>query len=136
MDAFAEERVQICAGYMKKTSPLLQLLHDSTDVTQLNSVPRGSRCAVTQQELHNGIQIITDKIHVCLHENIAQQWFHYFRIRHFPEYLCGVMRQWIKAQPWFAFQEHIDATTFINSHWIHTAEKMYQESKRILTLHI
>lgn len=130
LDKNTQERVNACAAFANKSSPLLMHLHNSISITQINSVPMGSRCAVTGKQLNasNGVQLIMDKAHLCLHNDVMMKWFHYYRIRHFPDYVCGIIRQWVKEQPWFIINKDIDLSRLMSSHWPNTVSRMYKES--------
>ncbi len=133
MQAMTAERVRVCAAFAKKSSDILMRLHRSENVTQINSVPENARCCVTGVPLETGVQLIGDDFHVCLHVDVMQKWFHYFRLRHFPLYMCGLIRDWIKRQPWYVHTHNIDISQLTGSHWVHTYKRMYAESVAALT---
>ena len=135
MQAMTAERVRVCSEFAKRSSPLLMKLHRSEHVTQLNSVPENSRCAVTgvHLERNNGVQILSDTFHVCVHADVMNKWFHYFRLRHFPHYMCGLILEWVKRQPWYLHNRNIDISALSGSHWVHTYKRMYAESIAVLS---
>lgn len=129
MQAMTSERVRACTLFAKKSSPILLKLHRSKCVTQVNSVPENSRCCVTGVLLEGaGVQLIGEEFHVCVHTEIVHKWFHYFRLRHFPQYMCGIVREWIKRQPWYVHTHNVDISHLTGSHWVHTYKRMYTES--------
>lgn len=130
MDKMTADRVKACAAYAKKESSVLMKIHHSDHITQLNSVPEGSRCAVTGKHLDytNGVQLVMKDAHICIHTNKMQQWFHYFRIRHFPQYISGLIREWITKQPWYFMNKNIKLSQLTSSHWPDTILNMYKES--------
>ena len=134
MQALTEERVRVCAAFAKKSSPHLMRLHDSTLVTQTNAVPLHSRCCATGKALNsaNGAQLIMDDFCVCVHSDVLEKWFHYFRLRHFPKYICGLIFTWIKEQPWFIENQNFDLYRLTTSHWSSTWKKIYKKSVQSL----
>ena len=125
-----KERARVCSDFAKKSSPLLLKLHECASVIQVNNVPENSRCAVTGVQLtrFSGAQLVTENMHICLDTSVMYKWFHYFRLRHFPRYMCGLILDWLKCQPWFVHTRTLDSTRLITSHWVHTYKKMYSES--------
>ncbi len=134
MQTMTDERVRVCAAFAKKASPHLMRLHDSTLVIQSNSVPLYARCCSTGRALNNsnGVQLNMDGFCVCVHSDILEKWFHYFRLRHFPRYMCGQIFEWIKTQPWYLENQTFDIYRLTASHWAHTYKKMYRESVQSL----
>ena len=134
MQAMTQERVRVCAAFAKKASPHLMRLHDSTTVIQRNSVPLHSRCCSSGRVLNNanGVQLAMDDISVCVHSDILELWFHYFRLRHFPKYMVGIIFEWVKKQPWYLESQNFDIYRLTASHWCSTYKKMYKESIQIL----
>ena len=135
MQTMTEQRVKICAAFAKKSSPHLMRLHDSTMVIQHNNVPLHSRCCSTGRTLNNanGVQLELDGFSVCVHSDILEKWFHYFRLRHFPKYMCGLIFEWVKEQPWYLESENFDIYRLTTSHWATTYKKMYKESVQSLS---
>ena len=128
--AMTDERVRVCSAFAKRSSPLLMKLHRCNEVRQINSVPEHSRCAVMGVQLnrHSGVQLVSEDFHICLSTPIMQKWFHYFRLRHFPRYMCGLVLEWLKREPWFSHHRTFDPSRLLSSHWVHTYKKMYKES--------
>lgn len=133
--AMTADRVRVCAEFAKRSSPLLMRLHNSTSVTQINSLPEHSRCAVTGVALgrHAGAQLVSDDFHVCLSSETLTQWFHYFRLRHFPRFVCGLVFEWLQKQPWYVHARTFEISRLMNSHWTHTYKTMYKDSVRALS---
>lgn len=133
--AMTSERARVCSEYAKRSSPLLMKLHRSSEVRQINGVPENSRCAVTGVPLnrHSGVQLISDEFHICVDAQVMHKWFHYFRLRHFPMYVCGLVLEWLKRQPWFVHHHTFDPSRLMTSHWVHTYKKMYKESVTALS---
>jgi len=134
MQAMANERVKVCLKFMEKSSPELLSIHNAMSITQVNSVPRHSRCCSTGKILdsQNGVQIIADGLHVCVHSDVAIKWYHYYRLRHFPRFLCGLLLNWLKVQPWYVLGETFNISRIMNSHWSNTYKVMYRESIQYL----
>lgn len=134
MQAMTAERVRVCSSFAKKSSPHLMQLHESTTVTQSNSVPLHSRCCSTGRVLNNtnGAQIDMDGVCVCVHSDVLIKWFHYFRLRNFPKYMCGLIFEWVKQQPWYLESQNFDIYRLTSSHWNCTYKKMYTKSVQIL----
>jgi hypothetical protein len=130
LQAMTNERVKICSGFMKKSCPELLYIHNSTGVTQINSVPLHSRCCSTGKVIdsNNGVQLITKDLHVSVLRDVAVKWYHYYRLRHFPKYMCGVVLDWLKQQPWYLHGETFTMSRLMNSHWVITYKTMYKES--------
>lgn len=134
MQDMTKERVQACTGFAQRSSPLLMKLHRAEHVVQLSSVPEQSRCAVTGVALtrQTGVQLMCKEFHICVHTDIMNKWFHYFRLRYFPKYMCGLILDWIKCQPWHMHDRNLDISHLMNSHWVHTYKRMYAESLTVL----
>jgi hypothetical protein len=134
MQAMTQERVRVCAAFAKKASPHLMRLHESTSVTQSNSVPLHSRCCSTGRVLNsaNGVQLDMDGFSVCVHSEVLEKWFHYFRLRHFPKYMCGLIFEWVKEQPWYLESQEFNIYRLATSHWAATYKKIYKESVQSL----
>jgi hypothetical protein len=133
MQTMTDERVSACVNFAKKSSPHLLTLHHCTKVIQINSVPLLSHCCSTGKRLNeDGVQLIMGDSHVCLHRDIAAKWFHYYRLRHFPKFMCGLILEWIKDQPWYFENKVFDVYRLLNSHWVDTYKRMYAESLQIL----
>ena len=110
MQAMTQERVRVCTTFAKKASPHLMQLHDSTTVIQRNSVPLHSRCCSTGRVLNsaNGVQLEMDDLSVCVHSDVLEKWFHYFRLRHFPKYMVGIIWEWVKGHAGHPENERAD----------------------------
>lgn len=130
LQAMTNERVKVCAAFMEKSCPELLYIHNSTEVTQINSVPLHSRCCSTGKLLDstNGVQLIMKDLHVCVHSDIAVKWHHYYKLRHFPKYMCGLVLEWLKEQPWYMHGKIFNISRLMNSHWLNTYKTMYRES--------
>lgn len=130
MQAMTDERVRVCSAFARKSSPHLMRLHESTKVVQRNSVPLHSRCCSSGRTLNNatGVQLDMDGFTVCVHSDILQKWFNYFRLRHFPKYMCGLVFEWVKEQAWYLENQNFDIYRLTTSHWATTYKKMYKES--------
>lgn len=123
-------RVQLCAKVFEKFPPLFAKFHNSRKVQQINAVPSGSRCFVTGQVLNSGIQLIFSDEHICLHTSQYLIWYHYFRIRHFPDYIMQLVQNWILFNNVPNCSKGRD--TLISSHWVSTANTMWCQSVNIL----
>ena len=134
MQEMTDERVRVCTHFSKRACPELKHLHNATNVTQINSVPLHSRCCSTKKVLNsmNGVQLVMDDVHICVHSDIAVKWYHYFRVRHFPRFMCGLIVQWLKEQPWYIPHEQVSSSRLLNSHWVNTYKRLYKESIQIL----
>jgi len=134
MQSMTNNRVRVCAAFAKKASSHLMRLHESQTVVQTNSVPLHSRCCSTGRALNNanGVQLNMDGFCVCVHADTLQKWFNYFRLRHFPRYMCGLIFEWVKKQPWYLENQNFDIYRLTTSHWATTYKKMYTESLQIL----
>ena len=130
LQAMTNERVKVCSEFMQKSCPELMYVHNSTSVTQINSVPIHARCCSTGKALDstNGVQLVMKDIHVCVHIDIAVQWYHYYRLRHFPKFMCGLVLEWLKEQPWYMYNKNFDSSRLLNSHWVKSYKFMYNES--------
>ena len=134
MQAMTDERVRVCLNYAKMSSPILMQLHKSLTVEQLNSIPLHSRCCSTGKQLTkgSGVQLILDDMHVCVDMCTLKEWFHYFRLRNFPLYMCGLIREWAIKQPWYIESAEFDQNRLIASHWVQTYKELYNESLQYL----
>ena len=134
LQSMTTERVRVCAAFAQKASPLLMRLHESTTITQSNCIPLHSRCCATGKALNsaNGVQLNMDGFCVCVHVQVLEKWFNYFRLRHFPKYMCGLIFEWVKEQPWYLENQNFDIYRLTTSHWVSTYKKMYKESVQSL----
>ena len=133
MQAMTDERVSVCVNFAKKSSPHLLSLHHCTEVVQINEVPILSHCCSTGKRLNDdGVQLKMGELLVCLHRDVAVKWFHYYRLRHFPKFMCGLIYEWVKSQPWYFEEKVFDIYRLQNSHWVSTYKKMYAESVQSL----
>lgn len=134
MQSMTDERARVCLEYAQKSPPALMHLHKTVNVRQINCVPLHSRCCCTGKELScsSGVQLILDDVHVCVSLDVLQEWFHYFRLRHFPEYMCGLIQEWVMVQPWYIKTSELDHHKLLQSHWASTYKKMYNESLQYL----
>jgi len=132
MNQFTKLRASTCAKVAQKMPPVFRDFHAATTVQQINGVPENSVCTVDGdiiQSFQTGVQLKFKNRHICLKS--SGLWYHYFRIRHFPQLLCGLIRDWSIQQPWYTPMN----TTLLhitNSHWIHTAEQMWHDSFAIV----
>lgn len=83
----ADHRGCICASVFRTFPPIFKDFHNSCSVKQINGVPEGSVCAVTGEVLNDGMQLKFNNRHICIHSTHYTIWYHYFRIRHFPNYI-------------------------------------------------
>jgi hypothetical protein len=92
-----------------KYKKILEVIHNSKSVKQINSVPKNTICAVDNVSLplnNSGIQLICyteeEKIqHIVLQEKYQTICNSYFKIRHFPQLLQKKLRDFFVNQPWF-----------------------------------
>ena len=83
----ADHRACLCASVFSTFPPVFKDFHDAESVKQINGVPEGSACIVTGELLNDGMQLKFNNRHVCIHSTHYAVWYHYFRIRHFPNYI-------------------------------------------------
>ena len=129
---FTQLRVDICSRIHKKMPEVFQDFHNSRHVEQINGVPENSFCAGCQQPVEQGIQLKFNNRHICLHTNELNIWYHYFRLRHFPEYICGLIHAWTQEQQWYQNQEEPTLGYITNSHWQRTIQHLWEESTQQL----
>ena len=85
----ASERACLCASVCNSFPPVFRDFHKSCGVQQINGVPEGSSCVVSGELLNDGMQLKFNNRHVCIHATHYNVWYHYFRVRHFPNYVCN-----------------------------------------------
>jgi len=123
-------RAHLCAQFAKKMPPVFRDFHNSDVVQQINGVPENSVCVLNGDVIQTGVQLKFNGRHICLKS--SGLWYHYFRVRHFPEFLCGLIRNWCLQQPWYT-PSYTTLSHISNSHWAHTAEQMWLDSSRAIT---
>ena len=123
-----------CASYASKSSPYLMKLHDARKVVQINSVPENSTCVVTRRSLKGseGVQLMMGETHVCVHVDVHHEWYHYWRVRYFPEIICSKVLDWTMKQPWWYPGIEVPYSRLASSHWLNTMKYMLDESLDIL----
>lgn len=113
---FNKQRAEICGeAYNKsKFQDVLQIIHNSIHVRQLNSVPKNTLCAVDNVSMpvhETGIQLICqseqNKIqHIVMQKKYQMFCNSYFKLRHFTDLLQHEMRMFFIEQPWYIPEVH------------------------------
>lgn len=107
---FSKRRGEICASVVtnKMYADIIKLLHSSTRVEQVNSVPKSSSCFVDGKQIlrsSSGVQLIiytpTIKHHICIQKKYQQICYAYFKIRHFPDFIDNFLKNWLMTQHWY-----------------------------------
>ena len=129
-----EERARICASVANVASPLIMDIHNCMTVRQFIGTPDGSECAVTGQLLNNkyGVQLKYGNAHTCVHPDVAELFYHYFTIRHFPLFMCGRVRSWLLEQPWFVGFIDARAQKITRAYWEPVMRREYEVSSKYL----
>jgi hypothetical protein len=107
---FNKSRADICARVFNhsKYKRIIEFIHQSTSVQQINSVPENSTCSISDKIIPNvesGIQLIIRSPdflnHVTLQKQFQSVCFAYFKVRHFTSFIQMEIRQWLLDQSWY-----------------------------------
>jgi hypothetical protein len=107
---FNKIRAEICGNVYNKTrfKSILQSIHTSCSISQINSVPVGSICAFEKKNIphvESGVQLIirSDQgiSHIVIQLKYQPLCYSYFKLRHFTTFIQQELRIWILAQKWY-----------------------------------
>lgn len=107
---FNKLRGEICASVVSECmyANIAKLLHQSTRIEQVNSVPRGSHCFVDGKQIQrstSGVQLIIHGAdstqHICIQKKYQKICHAYFKLRHFPEFIQSYLKTWLMMQDWY-----------------------------------
>ena len=103
-------RGEICANIYnhKKFHSIIELIHQSNYIEQLNSIPENNVCYIDNVSIpkHNsGVQIIihlnNNIKHICIQKKYQKICYSYFKLRYFPEFIKQHVLKWLEQQPWY-----------------------------------
>ena len=104
-------RGELCSNVFSnpKIKNLLQLIHHSRNIEQLNSVPVNSLCSIDKKTIPvstSGVQLIiynTDQTiqHLCIQKKYQQICYYYFKLRYFPDFIQKIIKDWLCKQSWY-----------------------------------
>ena len=91
-----------------KWNAIADLLHNSTLVHQVNSVPEKAVCFIDKKLIPTssaGIQLVLhmdrEKKHICVRKQYQNKCYAYFIIRHFPEIIKRIIKTWLQQQEFY-----------------------------------
>jgi hypothetical protein len=140
-------RARLCAVMTALMPPIFGEFHNALTVEQISGVPEGARCVVDKTVIHNGVQLKFGERHVCLHNMYQPLWYHYFRLRHFPQLILGIVSAWMQTPPTRATRAPTRAPPRTQdtiktmqkhavAHWSNVVYRMWQQSVESLTTFI
>jgi len=103
-------RGELCANISSnaKLKRILELLHKSRHIEQINTVPEGSECFIDKKKIPKssaGLQLIIyipDKTrHICLAKKYQNICYSYFKVRHFDAFIEKYIMDWLLTQDWY-----------------------------------
>lgn len=125
-------RARLCAAVTAVMPPIFGEFHNSLAVEQISSVPEGALCVVDNTVIQNGVQLKFGERHICLHNMYQPLWYHYFRLRHFPQLVLGMVSAWILTRTGAIKTIQRDAV----AQWSGTVYRMWRQSVESLTTFI
>ena len=104
-------RGELCSNVFSnpKIKNLLQLIHHSRNIEQLNSVPVNCLCSIDKKTIPvstAGVQLIIynkDQTiqHLCIQKKYQQICYYYFKLRYFPDFIQKIIKEWLCKQSWY-----------------------------------
>lgn len=135
---FNKLRGQYC-GKMYKKYKILQDIHNSQHITQVNSVPENSVCCIDNKKITTssyGVQLIINVDNNLKHYTIQKKYqkicYDYFKIRYFDLLTMQKIKKWFLNEPWFfpnVFTSNILLKHLLDSNFCDT---IYTEIQQIL----
>lgn len=122
-------RARLCAAITAVMPPIFGEFHNSLAVEQISSVPEGALCVVDNTVIQNGVQLKFGGRHICLHNMYQPLWYHYFRLRHFPQVVLRMVSAWAQTRTQEMKVVQRDAV----AQWSGTVYRMWQQSVESLT---
>ena len=107
---FNRLRGEICAKVStdKRFTNILQYIHTSNRVEQVNSVPVGSSCFIDGKKIQRptaGVQVLIygkqSMQHVCIQKKYQKICHAYFKLRHFTDFIDRYIKNWLLEQDWY-----------------------------------
>jgi hypothetical protein len=117
-------RARLCAKVTALMPPIFGEFHNALTVEQISGVPEGALCAVDKTLIRNGVQLKFGGRHICIHNMYQPLWYHYFRLRHFPQLVLGFVTVWARQE---TRGKHVVA------HWSNMVYRMWQQSVESIT---
>lgn len=109
--SFNKMRAEICGNTynVKKLKHAIGIIHNSTAIHQINSIPMNSECCVDKVKIplsESGIQLLCKQKDECIRHIVFQKKYQkifnsYFKLRWFNEILQERMRQFFLEQSWY-----------------------------------
>ena len=104
---FNKLRGQYC-GKLHKKYKILHVIHQCDHITQINSVPENSVCAIENKKIPTssyGVQLIVTVNNTIKHYTIQKKYqnmcYNYFKIRYFDVLTKEKIKNWFLDEPWF-----------------------------------
>lgn len=109
--AFNKMRAEICGNVynIKKFQFAIGIIHHSSTIRQINSVPKNSECCVDKVKIplnESGVQLICKQNdetlkHIVFQKKYQKIFNYYFNLRWFDKILQEKMRQFFLKQSWY-----------------------------------
>lgn len=108
---FNKMRANVCGSIYNTNQykDILSIVHNSSSIKQINTVPRNSICEVDKKPIplsQCGVQLICKQVsddikHVVVRKEFQQICNSYFKLRYFPEHIQHSLTNWLIQQPWY-----------------------------------
>jgi hypothetical protein len=107
---FNKTRAELCGNVynVAKYREVMELIHDADTISQINSIPFNSVCAIEKKvipEVNGGVQIIINTNggikHIVVQKKYQHICYNYFNLRHFDVFIKINLKKWLNEQPWF-----------------------------------
>ncbi len=117
---FNKMRADLCADIFNNPAfaHIVSLIHNASNVTQINSVPTGCVCSIEGKSICSnlaGVQLILTLDGKCEHIIIQRKYqrlcYNYWKLRYFPEFIQMQIREWLLKQSWYI--PHFYSANFI-----------------------
>ena len=109
--AFNKMRAEICgnAYNVPKLRHAIGVIHNSTHVQQINSIPKNSECCIDSVKIplsESGVQLICKQENESIHHIVFQKKYQkvcnsYFKLRWFNDLLQEKIRHFFLEQSWY-----------------------------------
>jgi len=104
-------RGELCSNVFSnpKIKDLLNSIHNSSHIEQLNSVPLNSICYIDKKNIPvptAGVQLIIYNKnqtieHICIQKKYQQICYYYFKLRYFTDFIQKTIKEWLCKQSWY-----------------------------------
>lgn len=104
---FNKMRGKYCGEHYRKID-IMQYIHNSNYITQVNSVPQNSICMVDNKKIPSdtaGVQLIVHSHegikNLIIQKKHLKKCYYYFKIRHYDELTKKKIIDWLVKENWF-----------------------------------